>query len=163
VVYGKTASGNLNPGEGAYTRIKCNRFGLFTILPGGPPVGYYQWRADNVEMYFKADDALGTRTFEVKRSTGNLTTGGNMEPYIDGTGFIGTGKAKFLRLYGYNVNPNGGNFSVATLPLFGLEADISYATDGRKVGEGPGMGTGVPVYFSNGQWLTFSGDTVVLA
>lgn len=38
---------------------------------------------------------------------------------------------------------------------------IIYVTDGRKTGESAGSGTGVPAYYSNGQWLTFSGDVAV--
>jgi len=53
-------------------------------------------------------------------------------------------------------------FTVASLPS-GLEGDQSYATNGRKVGEGVGSGTGVPVYFSNGQWRVFSTDAQVQA
>lgn len=40
-----------------------------------------------------------------------------------------------------------------------------FATDGRKVGEGIGAGTGVPVYWdpSSTSWLVFSDDTQVQA
>jgi hypothetical protein len=53
-------------------------------------------------------------------------------------------------------------FTVATLPS-GAEGDVSYATNGRKVGELSGLGTGVPVYFSNGAWRVFSTDAAVSA
>ena len=54
-------------------------------------------------------------------------------------------------------------FTVATLPVGYAEGTISYASDGRKVGETPGSGTGVPVYFSNGSWRVFSTDAPVAA
>lgn len=40
---------------------------------------------------------------------------------------------------------------------------VAYATDGRKVGEGGGAGTGVPVYYdeATASWLVYSGDTAV--
>lgn len=60
------------------------------------------------------------------------------------------------------VSVNGSAFTVATLPA-GVEGQISYATNGRKVGEGAGAGTGVPVYFSNGSWRVFSTDAAVAA
>jgi hypothetical protein len=41
------------------------------------------------------------------------------------------------------------------------EGSIAFATNGRKVGEGPGAGTGVPVYFSNGFWRVYSTDQPV--
>lgn len=39
----------------------------------------------------------------------------------------------------------------------------AFASNGRKVGEGAGSGTGVPVYYSLGQWRTFSNDSPVTA
>jgi hypothetical protein len=51
-------------------------------------------------------------------------------------------------------------YTYATLPT-GANGDIIYCSDGRKVGEGPGAGTGVPVYFSNAGWRVFSTDAVV--
>jgi hypothetical protein len=56
-------------------------------------------------------------------------------------------------------------FTVSTLPTGGIvsEGVQAYATNGRKVGEGAGSGTGVPVYFSNGQWRVYSTDAQVQA
>lgn len=51
---------------------------------------------------------------------------------------------------------------VSDLPI-GIDGSIAYATNGLKIGETPGSGTGVMVYFSNGQWLVFSTDTPVAA
>jgi hypothetical protein len=42
-------------------------------------------------------------------------------------------------------------YTVSTLPV-GSEGMAAYTTDGRKVGEVSGAGSGVPVYFSNGLW-----------
>lgn len=53
-------------------------------------------------------------------------------------------------------------YTVVTLPV-GAEGYLAYATNGRKVGEGAGNGTGVPVYFSNTQWRVFSTDAQVTA
>lgn len=53
-----------------------------------------------------------------------------------------------------------GKYTVATLPT-GVEGQRSYATNGRKIGEGSAAGTGVPVYFSNGSWRRSSDDTAV--
>jgi len=60
-------------------------------------------------------------------------------------------------------------FLVPEIPLSGtvatiqaltspVEGMIAYATNGRKVGEGAGSGTGVPTYYSNGHWRVFSTD-----
>ena len=57
---------------------------------------------------------------------------------------------------------NFGGYTVAQLAgLAPAEGDITYATDGRKSGEGPGAGTGVPVYYSSGVWRVFSTDAAV--
>lgn len=55
-----------------------------------------------------------------------------------------------------------GAFTVATLPA-GTAGAIAYASNGRKVGEGSGSGTGVPVYYSNGEWRVYSTDAQVAA
>jgi hypothetical protein len=53
-------------------------------------------------------------------------------------------------------------YTVAGLPA-GSAAMVAYASDGRKVGEGAGAGTGVPCYFSGAQWRRYSDDSVVAA
>lgn len=53
--------------------------------------------------------------------------------------------------------------TVGVLGTTGIESQVSYATNGRKVGEGSGSGTGVPVYFSNGSWRVYSTDAQVQA
>jgi len=68
--------------------------------------------------------------------------------------FPSTGAASFVG----PVTP--GKYTVVGLPS-GVEGQHAYATNGRKVGEGPGAGTGVPVYFSNGSWRVFSTDLAV--
>jgi hypothetical protein len=50
--------------------------------------------------------------------------------------------------------------TVADLPA-GVEGQWLYASNGLKVGEITGSGTGVPVYFSNGLWRVFSTDQQV--
>lgn len=54
-------------------------------------------------------------------------------------------------------------YTVANLPVGVVNSSLAIATNGRKVGEGAGAGTGVPVYYSNGQWRVFSTDAVVTA
>jgi hypothetical protein len=55
-----------------------------------------------------------------------------------------------------------GSFTVATLPT-ASEGAVAYCTNGRKTGEGAGVGTGVPVYYSAGAWKVFSTDATVAA
>ena len=55
-----------------------------------------------------------------------------------------------------------GAFTVALLPA-SEEGHTAYATNGRKVAEGAGLGTGVYVYYSLGAWRVFSTDQPVLS
>ncbi len=52
--------------------------------------------------------------------------------------------------------------TVALLPA-GTEGIRAFATNGRKIGEGPGSGSGVPVYYSTGAWRVISTDAAVTA
>ncbi len=52
--------------------------------------------------------------------------------------------------------------TVAALPTAGVgDGDWAYAVDGRKVGEGPGAGSGVPVWRSAGQWFAVDSGAAV--
>jgi hypothetical protein len=52
--------------------------------------------------------------------------------------------------------------TVALLPA-GTEGLSAFATNGRKIGEGVGAGTGVKVYWSAGLWRSISTDAQVHA
>jgi hypothetical protein len=70
----------------------------------------------------------------------------------------------------FSVDPQGnlatqgemapGIFTFATLPG-GPNGAIAWCSNGRKVGEGAGSGTGVPVYRFSGAWRVFSTDALV--
>ena len=49
----------------------------------------------------------------------------------------------------------------ATLPTPGQAGRFRFVTDGRKVGEGVGAGTGVPAYDDGVAWRRTSDDTTV--
>ena len=52
--------------------------------------------------------------------------------------------------------------TVATLPATARAGAVAYVSNGRKVGEGAGAGTGVMVYHTTGaKWCVFSTDAVV--
>lgn len=51
-------------------------------------------------------------------------------------------------------------YAFANLPT-GYEGRTAFVTDGRKTGEGAGLGTGVPAYFSAASWRVFFDDTAV--
>lgn len=65
-----------------------------------------------------------------------------------------------------NSAPSSGYYvsgGAPLLPATALPGTTVYAVNGRKVGEGPGAGTGVPVYFSTGAWRVASTDLPVTA
>ena len=49
------------------------------------------------------------------------------------------------------------------LPAAGYTGRLRYVTNGRKVGEGAGLGTGVLVYDDGISWVRCSDDTTVAA
>ena len=44
-----------------------------------------------------------------------------------------------------------------------IEGEWAYATNGRKPGEGAGSGTGVPCFWSNGNWIAVTSGVAVTA
>ena len=65
-----------------------------------------------------------------------------------------TGNAAFKALLGL------ASYTVTALPA-GLNGALAFASNGRKMTEVAGSGTGVLVCFSNGQWRRLSDDSVV--
>jgi hypothetical protein len=87
----------------------------------------------------------------------NLYNGKNaVVASIQSTGLVITGTSNASGI------TKSGSYTVATLPA-ASEGFVAYCTNGRKVGEGVGAGTGVPVYYSGGIWRVFSTDALVLA
>ena len=121
------------------------------------------------------------------RFTFNKVAAANDASLTFETGFSARALAGLLGSDGYQlkVSPNGSTFyqvyvvdqttgnlavkallsaasyAVSALPS-GLNGAIAFATNGRKIGEGAGAGTGVLVVFSNGAWRRLSDDAVVL-
>lgn len=54
-------------------------------------------------------------------------------------------------------------FTVAGLPAASSAGRVAFATDGRKVGEGVGAGTGTLVYDDGVAWRRTADDTTVAA
>lgn len=76
---------------------------------------------------------------------------------LDGVNVYDTGTAKFNQ---YQLKA----YTVATLPTANIGLyTMAFATNGRKSGEGAGVGTGVPVWFDGTIWRTFYDNLQVLA
>ena len=72
VVYGKDPVSGLQDGaNGAFARVKCDRFAI-RLITGGVDVGY-GFRVDLTEMYFK--DNAGNETFNLNRLNGQMFIG----------------------------------------------------------------------------------------
>ena len=68
---------------------------------------------------------------------------------------------RYLAQFAGGLPPNISTF--AALPASGVEGQTWYVSNGRKIGEGPGAGTGVEVYWSVSAWRVKSTDAPVLA
>jgi hypothetical protein len=69
IAYGTNSNGAFAQNDWAYARIKSTRFGLLNCIAN---VQNYIFRVDELGMYLRND--AGTKTFEVTRSTGAITT-----------------------------------------------------------------------------------------
>ena len=58
------------------------------------------------------------------------------------------------------ISQSLGSFTVAALPVAPATGSTAYASDGLKMGEASGSGSGVPVYFQ-GVWRVLSSDLQV--
>jgi len=134
--------------------------------------------SDFIVVEWPANSITGAASVDVYRTVGGpsqgkiatlsatYTSAGNNENDVADTGLAGdgtmppTGNATGSIVA---VGPiTSGKYTVALLPT-GTEGMTAYATNGRKSGEGSGAGTGVPVYFSNTEWRTYSTDAQVLS
>ena len=157
VIYGPSINGILNSGEGAFARIKSNRFALRQIFPG---FDGDLWHVDPSQMYYM--DNGGNFTWRLTRTTGTIDTAGNVHPFNDDSGELGWDAARWHRVRSRVANFSG--YTAATLPA-GVEGEITYCTDGRKQTEPLGPGTGCPVYWSakgGGGWFCFGTDLPVV-
>jgi hypothetical protein len=64
---------------------------------------------------------------------------------------------------GVAILPDSPAYTVATLPATGLAGQFAWASNGRKPGEGAGVGTGVPVFWNSAtsQWFSYLSGVVV--
>ncbi|AWN55074.1 hypothetical protein [Methylobacterium sp. 17Sr1-1] len=85
------------------------------------------------------------------------------------TAAANTGAARVLLLSAIGDLSVTGSVRPATVTVAQLASlsptvgDQRYVSNGRKIGEAAGSGTGVPAYYSNGSWRRLSDDTPVVA
>ncbi len=127
----------------AYHYIRTNGDNAGDPFVNFEVVGTIDWsigidNSDGDKFKISCAATLGTNDKLVLDGSGNLSTQGVMRPKL---------------------------FTVATLPTpstAGAGA-MAYASDGRKSGEGPGAGTGIPVWSDSANWRTFYDNTVAAA
>jgi hypothetical protein len=75
-------------------------------------------------------------------------------------GLINDINSRIQQLSGITTNYVGA-YAVASLPVSPAAYSVAFATDGLKLGETTGNGTGIPVYYSNGEWRSYATDATV--
>ena len=119
-------------------------------------------------------NALGvdfTYCYGVATGTGplaNIRIEGNIDKFSTGAiAFSDGGAVTATKFNSYNYTSGGTQFNLVPYTYANLPATTAYTgsmvycSNGRKVGEGGGAGTGVPVYFANAVWRVLSTDAAV--
>lgn len=55
------------------------------------------------------------------------------------------------------------SYTVANLPAVAHKGQMAFATNGRRSGEGPGSGTGLPVWYDGSAWRTYYDNGTITA
>ena len=92
--------------------------------------------SDDLQLKVSADGSTFHQAFVADHTTGNIA---------------------FKALLG------AASYPVASLPATAFNGALAFASNGRKVGEAAGSGTGIAVAYSNGAWRRLSDDSVVAA
>ena len=157
-------TGGYNTGVGFQPLSACNGTGNIGI---GPNVGQ-NLTSGTYNTFLGYQTALGITTGSNNTILGSRVSG--LSAGLTGAIILAIGDGTIILDYN-NTAASAWSFikplippksTVAALPT-GIEGMIAYSTNGRKVGEGAAAGTGVPVYFSNGNWRTLSADAAVAA
>lgn len=151
-------------------------YGIYVgeIARGATNWGIYSY---NYKNYFRALETEGVITPASGLGLGNFHKDHPLKRVVFGYGDAGqVNKATYTWYDGItstvmtldsqrltmNVALKCRSYTRDSLPV-GAEGDTCYCTNGRKVWEAAGYGTGVPVYYSAGVWRVFSTDAVVTA
>lgn len=64
---------------------------------------------------------------------------------------------------GVAIQPTPAVYTVANLPATAAQGQYAFASNGRKPGEGAGLGSGVPVFFNSATntWFSYCSGAVV--
>lgn len=116
-------------------------------------------------VHFYKVGAVGT--FAIFNLTGTVTDSGTYKTctiaYVSGNGTFANGDRLGVLFY---ANGDGATnltiYTVATLPA-GTVGQMAYASNGRKNGEGAGLGTGVPVFKDTVAWRCVDTGATVAA
>ena len=121
-------------------------------LVAASPTGTWAGHANHIATWTTDDPANPTGVWEFHVPA----SGWDVFSLTAGVPLLFNGTSWSLKSYGSLPS-----YTVASLPSSPSAGSIAYATNGRKVGEGTGAGTGVPCYYSNSAWRRYSDDTVV--
>jgi hypothetical protein len=154
--------------RGATNHAIYSEAGNVHIL-GGPTGRVFTGVVQATALNFGVDTV--SKAIAIGYGTEGISNFGAIKIYDGKTGVVATFDTTGLSVIGNFVASGAviagtvlktSGYTVAGLPV-GTEGQITYATNGRKVGQGATAGTGVPVYYSTGGWRVFGTDAVVLA
>lgn len=158
---------------GAFNTIIGTQAG-YSLTTGVNNIHIGLW-ADYYNSTGSNNTVIGTSSYDGSMTSGSSNTliGANVNGYggnVSNTVVLSDGSNSKNLIADFNsvrfnrpVIPK--TYTVATLPSAATTGTgaISYATNGRKAGEAAGAGTGCPIYSNGTTWLTFYGNTQVLA
>jgi hypothetical protein len=172
--YNTLIGGRVAPlSTGIYNTLLGSQAGY--SLTTGSNNTYVGLNADFFNSTGSNNTVIGTTTYDSQMVSGNSNTviGANVTSYggnVSNTVILSDGANSKnliadLNSVRFNRPVIPKTYTVVTLPSAATTGTgaISYATNGRKAGEAAGAGTGCPVYSNGTSWLTFYGNTQVLA
>lgn len=165
IVYGDEplTSTAIGAADGAYARVKPDRFGLFSVASGLPAYagGQYFYRVDAAGLYLR--DNAGAKTFEITRSSGQIDTVlGAGVVHSDASGILSSSpivNADMANMANNTIKGNDSGGAAAPQDLTGTEvtALLDTFTAGLK-GLAPASGGGTSNFLrADGTWAAPSG------
>ncbi len=179
--------GTTTPGADSGAALQINNSGVAVQAQFGDTLPFYLISNEpnlGMNLYYNGGWKYGSGSSAKFGAAISLATGtGDVVFYVTTTAGNSNGAASLAELMrltgqgqlGLGLSPRAGvaldvggpiavkSYAVASLPTAGTAGRTAFASNGRKVGEGGGAGTGTLVYDDGTAWRRVGDDTTVLA